>query len=84
MKQSYVFDMIMPRYNKLKIENILPLIIEVDKLINYFLYYQKYQLQDRKFMFSIIDTLKIDKPKEIDEGAKKNRSLNEEKNDDEI
>ena len=28
-------------------------------------------------MFSIIGTLKINKPKEIDEGARKNRALNE-------
>ena len=69
MKQSHVADTMIPRYSELKVENIWPLVKE--ELINYFSDYGQKQLPDRKFMFSIIGTLRFVEVKVMIKGARK-------------
>ena len=71
MKQSHVADTMIPRYSELKVENIWPLVKEEEELINYFSDYGQKQLPDRKFMFSIIGTLRFDEVKVMIKGARK-------------
>ena len=76
--------MIIPRYNELKVINIWPLVREVNELMSYFPDYEQKQLPDRKFMFSILGTLRPDELKAMVEGARKSRALKEEKPDDDF
>ena len=57
---------------------------EVDELMSYFPDYEQKQLPDRKFMFSILGTLRPDELKVMVEGARKSRALKEEKPDDDF
>ena len=84
LKQENEVDMIIPRYNELKFINIWPLVKEVEELMSYFQDYEQKQLPDRRFMFSILGTLRPDELKVMVEGVRKSRALKEEKPDDDF
>ena len=84
LKQTHVIDMIIPRYNELKVINIWSLVKEVDELMSYFPDYEQKQLPDRNFMFLIFGTLRHDELKAMVEGTRKSRVFKEEKPDDDF
>ena len=55
--------------------NILPLVIEVPYLNQYFPKLQPNQLPDRNYMYLILATFRYDEFKMLIQNAKKNRSL---------
>ena len=75
IKQSAVVEMIIPRYNEMKANNVWPLVKEINELMIYFSDYEQKHIPDRKFMCSIIDTLRYDELKTMIKGARKNRAL---------
>ena len=81
LKQNKVTEIIIPRYNKLKVGKVWPLVKEAEDLIEYFPDYSSKQLPDRRFMYSILATLRYNELKKKVDGARKNRALNEENKD---
>ena len=81
MKQAKIVDIIIPRYEELKVENVWPLVKQNDDIIVYFPDISPKELPDRRFMYSILTTLRFEQVKAMIEGARKNRALNEEKED---
>ena len=79
LKLSHVVDMMVPRYNELRVKNIWPLIKDVNDLMIYFPDYELKQLPDRQFMYSILGTFRTEELKIMIEGARKKRALNGEK-----
>ena len=84
IKQSAVVEMIISRYNEMKVNNFLPLVKEINELVMYFPDYEQKQIPDRKLMYSIIGTLRYDELKSMIVGARKNRALKEEKSTDDF
>ena len=82
LKQNEVIKIIVPRYEELKVEQVWPLVKEIDDLMLYFPDYGDKQYPDRKFMYSILGTLRFEQLKTMVEGARTNRSITEEENDD--
>ena len=82
LKQNEVIKIIVPRYEELKVEQVWPLIKEIDDLMLYFPDYGDKQYPDRKFMYSILGTIRFEQLKTMVEGARTNRSITEEENDD--
>ena len=84
LKQTKVIEIVIPRYNELKVSNVWPLVSDAEDLMIYFPDYDHKQLPDRRFMYSILATLRYDELKGMVDGARKNRSLNEENQDDDF
>ena len=78
LKQNKVTEIIIPKYNELKVGKVWPLVKEAEDLMEYFSDYGPKQLPDRRFMYSILATLRYNELKEMVDGARKNRALNEE------
>ena len=81
MKQAKIVDIIKPRYEELKVENVWSLVKQNDNIMVYFPDISPNELPDRRFMNSIRTTLRFKKVKAMIEGARKNKALNEEKED---
>ena len=84
LKQAKVIEIVMPRYNELKVSNVWPIVSDAEDLMIYFPNYDHKQLPDRRFMYSILATLRYDELKGMFDGTRKNWSLNEENKDDDI
>ena len=84
LKQNKVTEIIIQRYNELKVGKVWPLVKEAEDLIEYFPDYGPKQLPDRGFMYSILATLRYNELKEMADGARKNRALNEENKDEDF
>ena len=84
MKQSKVIEIIIPRYNELKVSNVWPLMNDTDDLMDYFPDYDQKQLPDRRFMYSILATFRYDELNGMVNGARKNRALNEDNQDEDF
>ena len=82
LKQSQVVEIIVPRYAELRVDKIWPLVNEIENLTCYFPDYSQKQQPDRKFMYSILATFRFNELKGMVEGARRNRALVEEKQDD--
>ena len=70
LKQNEVIQIIVLRNEELKVEQVWPLIKEIDDLMLYFPYYEDKQYPDQKFMYSILGTLRLEQLKTMVEGTK--------------
>ena len=59
LKQTHVVEIIIPRYAELRVENVWPLVKEIDEFMNYFPDCSQKQFPDRKFMYTILTTLRF-------------------------
>ena len=84
LKQNKVTEIIIPRYNEFKVGKVWSLVKEAEDLMEYFPDYDLKQLPDRRFMYSILATLRYNELKEMVDGARKNRALNEENKDEDF
>ena len=73
-----------PRFKELSVQSIWTLVKESEELTKYSPDYADNQLPDRKYMFSIIATLKSERIRSIIKNARKSRVVQNENNEEEL
>ena len=58
MKKSKLIEVVVPRFNELKVENVWNLIREAEDINVYFPDLKEHQLPNREYMYSVLSTLK--------------------------
>ena len=84
MKQSKIVELHIPQYKELSVKNLWPLVKDVADLMAYFPDYKQNQYPWRVHMFAILSTLRYTDIVNMIGNARKNRSLNNEDNEEEL
>ena len=84
IKKGKIIEIVVPRFKELSVKYIWPLVKEVNDLLEYFPDYKPKQYPDRSFMYSILATLRFDQVKSMVENARKNRALENKRDEDEL
>ena len=77
-----MIEVVVPRFNELKVDNVWSLIREVEDINVYFPNLKEQQLPNREYMYSVLSTLRNDEVKNMICNARKNRSIDSKKEED--
>ena len=84
LKQEEIAELQIPQYKELSVKSVWPLVKDVADLMKYFPDYKESQYPWRTHMFSILSTLRHEDVMNMILNARKNRSLDNQEDDDEL
>ena len=84
LKKSKLIEVVVPRFNELKVENVWSLIREVEDINVYFPDLKEHQLPNREYMYSVLSTLRNEEVKNMICNARKNRSIDSKEKEEDL
>ena len=84
IKQDKIIELHVPQYKELSVQNIWPMVKEVEDLMLYFPDYEGKQLPCWTHLFAILSTLRYKDVNNMISNARKNRALENQDDEDEF